>query len=250
MAKKSKRSAKTGPAKSKQAVVRELGLADNETVVPREFRKKEVSFFEINVIKRVQKGVEYFSGEMNLAQLASLTHVDNYDGDQADVEGKGQRALCELRGRKFGEFISDNDNVCFAELLLNDRDGESAEFTSIKDMGINIPQHHKLAAMQGFIRIPSNAKLYVYDGQTRRFGYLSLLHFDLDMLGDNAYEGYKGMNVPFCLAQVSACDETKLFLQHNQQKAVPNDHNAMLIRLLLRVKMRLIVIEQNLLLRV
>ena len=212
--------------KNRRTIIREINLANNETIVPEEMRGNETSFFEIDVVKKVQKGVASFSGEMSLSQLAALTHVDNYDGNMAEVEGKGQRALNELRGRYFGEFISDKNNVCFAELLLNDRVG-AVEFTSIKEMGINIPQHHKLAATHGFLRIPSDAKLYVYDGQTRRFGYLSLLHFEIEMLGEDAFSGCKHLNIPFCLAQVSPAEETKLFLEHNKQTSVPSDHKAL-----------------------
>ena len=152
--------------------------------------------------------------------------MDCYDGNNAEAEGNGQRILCEIRARNFMEFIIDRDNVCFLEILINDREGK-VEFTSLKQMGINVPQHEKLSAMHGVLRIPHEAKLYVYDGQTRRFGYLSLLHFDLDMLGTDAYEGYKHLKIPFCLCQVSPSEETRLFLQHNKQTSVANDHKAM-----------------------
>lgn len=178
------------------------------------------------MVKKSQKGVDYYSGEMTLDQLAILTHVDNYDGKQADVPGKGQRALSGIRGKQFMDFISDRDNVCFMEILLNDRDGSFAEFVSLRQMGINVPQHSKIAATHGFLQIPKKAKLYVYDGQTRRFGYLSLLHFDLEMLGTEAYKDYRHLKIPFCLCQVSASEETRLFLQHNKQTTVPNDHKA------------------------
>lgn len=212
--------------KKKNDIIRTIKEADNSTIVLDEMKKVNVSYFEIDVVKKTQKGTDYFSGEMDLHQLSVLTHVDNYNGKQADVPGKGQRALNESRGRQFMNFIADRDNVCFMEILLNDRDGEFAEFTSLQQMGIRIKQHSKLAATHGIIRLPSNAKLYVYDGQTRRFGYLSLLHFDLEMLGTEAYKDYKHLKIPFCLCQVSPTEETKLFLQHNKQTSVPNDHKA------------------------
>ena len=222
--KNKKRRKKNG--KSKQTIIRQLGLATNETIVPEDMRSVDISFHEIGVVKKVQKGIICYSGEMSLSQLASLTYVDVYDGNNPDAEGAGQRTLNELRGRHFGEFISDKDNICFAELLINERAGK-VEFTSIREMGIDIPHHQKLAATHGFLRIPSDAKLFVYDGATRRFGYLSLLHFEIEMLGEDAYAGCKNLNVPFCLCQVSPAEETKLFLEHNKQTSVASDHKAL-----------------------
>ena len=229
MAKSSKSRRKKGgsaPVTPRQTIVHEISQATNETIVPEKMRTPKISHFFIDVVKKVQKGVAYYSGDMSLAELAALTHVDNYDGECADVAGKGQRALCETRGKQFMNFIADRDNLCFMEILLNEREKEIT-FTSLKQMGISVPQYDKLSAMHGVLEIPISVRLYVYDGQTRRFGYLSLLHFDLDMLGTDAYKSFKHMRVPFCLCQVSAGQETTLFLHHNKQTSVPNDHKAM-----------------------
>lgn len=213
--------------KVKQEIVSQIKKSDNETIVPKGFRPNKTSYFEIDVIKKSQKGFTYFSGELSLSQLAALTKVDTYDGNQADVDGKGQRILNEARGLKFYDFISYGQNICLAELLLNDRDGMSAEFISLKDMNIEVAQYPKISSTHGVLKISSDSILYVYDGQTRRFGYLSLLHFDEEMLGTDAYKELKRLKIPFCLSQVSASEETDLFLQHNKQTSVPNDHKAM-----------------------
>ncbi|MCH8985824.1 MAG: hypothetical protein IIB04_04325, partial [Acidobacteria bacterium] len=109
---------------------------------------------------------------------------------------------------------------------MNEREAK-VEFTSIQQMGVTL-QNGELTSHVGLLRVPVDAILYVYDGQTRRFGYLSLLHFDMDMFGTDDYADYRHMKIPFCLCQVSPVEETKLFLEHNKHASVASDHKAII----------------------
>ena len=210
--------------RNRKDVIRDIKQATNVTIVPEDMRESKISHFEIVAFKKTQKGTDYFSGVLTLEQLAALTNVDTYSGSRHHQEGAGQRILNEGRGRKFMDFIIDRENVCFSEILMNEREAK-VEFISIGQMGME-HQNGELTSHVGLLRVPIDAILYVYDGQTRRFGYLSLLHFDMDMFGIEDYSDYRHMKIPFCLCQVSAGEETKLFLEHNKQTSVASDHKA------------------------
>jgi len=210
--------------KTRKSVISTIKGATNVTIVPEDMRENKTSHFDIVVLKKTQKGVDYFSGVLTLEQLASLTNVDTYSGSKNHTAGAGQRILNEGRGRKFMDFIIDRSNVCFSEILMNERGGK-VEYTSIRQMGVQL-QNGELTSQVGILNVPVDAMLYVYDGQTRRFGYLSLLHFDMDMFGTEDYAEYRHMKIPFCLCQVSPIEETKLFLEHNKQTSVASDHKA------------------------
>jgi DGQHR domain-containing protein len=212
--------------KSRKKVISTIKKATNVTIVPKDMRENKTSHFEIVVLKKTQKGVDYFSGVLTLEQLAALTNVDTYTGNKSHTAGAGQRILNEGRGRKFMDFIIDRSNVCFSEILMNEREGK-VEYTSIQQMGVKL-KNGELTSHVGILNIPIDSMLYVYDGQTRRFGYLSLLHFDMDMFGTEDYADYRHMKIPFCLCQVSPNEETKLFLEHNKQTSVASDHKATL----------------------
>ena len=187
---------------------------------------KKLSYFEIPVIRRQQKDVFSFSGEMDLSTLDIISQVDSYDSSNPEKLTSCQRIQMDKAAEAFAKFIVKFGNVCLGELMLNDRFG-MLEFTSLKDMGIQIPSNGKAEAVFGILRVPMDAITYVYDGGTRRLGYLSLLHDDYKLIETDVYKGYKNLNVPFCISQVSALDETRFFLNHNgKQTKVSSDHRA------------------------
>lgn len=187
---------------------------------------KKISYFEFPVVRKCQKGKYYFSGEMSLAALRAITTVDCYDSSDPEKLLSAQRSKIEKQAKEFAKFIIRENNVCFSEILINARYGE-VEFISLREMGIEIPCNRKLETTTGFIRIPSNAILYVYDGGTRRKAYLSILEEDLELMGTEDYQEIKNFNIPFCLSQVPAMEETRFFLNHNgKQKKVSSDHRA------------------------
>ena len=209
------------------AVGRKVQAATNVTIVPDEFNVNEVSFYEIPVIRKQQKDVVYYSGEMSIAELATLTAVDNYDGSRQD-EGGYQRNGYERRGREFGYFIGGSSNTCIGEIMLNDR-AAAAEFIPLSTLIPGAPQR-KLTAVCGILKIPADTKFFIYDGQTRRFGYISLLHYEMAMTEKGESPDYQHMRVPFCVAQESYVEEVSRFLDHNGRAAkVPNTHKAMVV---------------------
>jgi DGQHR domain-containing protein len=231
--KKSKGKSKSGGkrkvnlARHRQEVAKTVSIADNSSIVPDEFRNKDATYFEIGVIKKSQRGYDTFSGEMSLATLATVVGVDRYNGEDAEAVYSCQRSKTEIQGKKFGDFISDSRNVCLADILINDRE-KKVEFISLRQLGIEIPTNRKIETTHGILRIPSDSQIFAYDGQTRRFGYLTLLHYDESIIGAEMHKEYKNLNIPFTLSQVPGEVETQFFLNHNgRQTTVPSDHRAM-----------------------
>ena len=104
-----------------------------------------------------------------------------------------------------------------------------AEFIPLKHLMPDISSH-KLSAVCGILRIPSDAKLYIYDGQTRRFGYISLLHYEAELTKQGESVDFQHMKLPFCIEQAPYIDELSRFLDHNgRQSKVPNAHRAMVV---------------------
>lgn len=207
---------------------RVVQAATNETIVPDKFRGDGIAFYEIPVIRKQQKDVVYYSGEMSIAELAALTSVANYNSNKDGDETGYQRNLTEKRGREFGYFISGSENTCIGEIMLNDRD-KKAEFIPLKTFIPDAPMH-KLSAVCGILRIPSDASFYIYDGQTRRFGYISLLHYEMAMAEKGEHPDFQHMKVPFSLEQSTYVEEVTRFLHHNGRQAkVPNTHRAMVV---------------------
>jgi DGQHR domain-containing protein len=185
-----------------------------------------VSHFDVPVIKKMQKGKVYYSGEMSLSALKAVTHVDCYDSNDPTKLLSAQRSKTNPNAKAFSKFITIDENVCFSEILLNHRDGD-IEFISLREMGVEVPHNRKLETMTGILRIPSDSVSYVYDGGTRRKGYISILDADLELMGTEDYKEIKNFNVPFSLSEVSAEEETRFFLNHNgKQKKVSSDHRA------------------------
>jgi DGQHR domain-containing protein len=165
---------------------------------------------------------------MSIGELATLTNVANYDSSKSGEKVGYQRNLTEKRGREFGYFISGEENTCIGEIMLNDRDAH-AEFIPLSSFIPDAPKH-KLSAVCGILRIPADAKFYIYDGQTRRFGYISLLHYELAMREKGENPDFQHMKVPFCIEQANYLEEVSRFLQHNGRAAkVPNTHKAMVV---------------------
>ena len=202
--------------------------ATSATIAPDEFKKADQSYFEIPVIMKKQRNAVYFSGEMTIAQLAKLTYVDNYDSRKEEDDIGYQRNFIEGKGRAFSNFMSDQQNTCIGELMLNDRNNQ-AEFIPLKELVPEAPAR-KLSFVCGLLKIPADAKFYVYDGQTRRFGYMALLHFELEMGRRGENLDFQHLKVPFCVEQVTYMEELSRFLDHNgRHTRVPNAHRAMVV---------------------
>lgn len=209
------------------AAVKNVTNATNETIIPSKVFRNKQSFYEIPVIKKQQKNMVYYSGEMSISELAILTHVDNYDSHSGDEPGY-QRNKTEKHGREFGYFIGELGNTCLGEIMLNDRDSK-ASFFSISDLHPTIPLS-KMSANCGILRIPNNTKLYVYDGQTRRFGYIALLHFEMAMKAKGEEVNFHSIKVPFCIEQASYEVEVTQFVDHNnRQNRMSTSHKAMIV---------------------
>jgi len=218
-----------GTSIKNSGVGRQVQAATNKTIVPDHFKGDHgTSYYEIPVIRKQQKDVVYYSGEMSVGELASLTDVANYDSSKDGDEAGYQRNNTEKRGREFGYFISGKENTCIGEIMLNDREC-AAEFIPLSNFIPEAP-HHKLSAVCGILRIPSDATFFIYDGQTRRFGYISLLHYEAMLKEQGEDNDFQHMKLPFCLEQANYIEEVQRFLQHNGRSAkVPNTHRAMVV---------------------
>ncbi|MHA1470040.1 MAG: DGQHR domain-containing protein [Candidatus Asgardarchaeia archaeon] len=209
---------------SQKGAMARIAKSDNVSIVPDEYKNDKQSYFEIPVVMKCQKGIYYYSGELTVAQLASIVQVPNYNHHQ-DGEPGYQRNNTEKNGRAFGTFMQGESNICFGELMVNDRD-KKVTFIPLKDMMADAPKR-KLSSVVGILRIPADCTLWTYDGQTRRFGYIALLHYHLASMATDGGINYSNLTVPFCVSQLSYAEEEGLFLNHNRkQTRVSTAHSA------------------------
>jgi DGQHR domain-containing protein len=188
----------------------------------------KVDFFEIPVIRKQQKDVVYYSGEMSVKDLKSIAAVAKFDSSKEGKFKNYQRYGTEKRGDKFGVFMTGKDNTCVTEIMLNDRDSR-ATFIPLKSLYPKL-SNDRFSSTWGILRIPKDISLFVYDGQTRMSGYSYLLEFEKMMHEKGEKVIYQSLKVPFCLEQGDYYEEVARFLQHNGRATkVSNAHKASVI---------------------